>query len=110
MSAIHLTIASFRILQALAGSFRYGFDIMEATGLPSGTVYPALKRFERLKFVRGTWENQRQARLSRRPARRYYELTETGRKYLGIAVERFPALAAPAAVPPEPLEPRDEAQ
>ena len=110
MSGIHLTTASFRILRALAGSFRYGFDIMEATGLPSGTVYPALKRFERLKFVRGRWENERQARLDRRPARRYYELTETGRTYLGHAVERFPALMSPAAVPLEALAPRDEAE
>jgi PadR family transcriptional regulator PadR len=92
MSGIHLTTTSVRILQALAGPHRYGFDIMEATGLPSGTVYPALKRFERKKFVRGRWENERLARRGRRPARRYYELTEAGRKYLGHGMKRFPEL------------------
>lgn len=86
---IHLTTTSFFILKALAGSLRYGFEIMEATGLPSGTVYPALRRFERQKFVRGKWENERTARLGHRPARRYYELTEAGRRHYARALERF---------------------
>ena len=31
------------ILQALDAGFVYGFSIMEMTGLPSGTVYPAFR-------------------------------------------------------------------
>ena len=34
------------ILRALDNGYQYGFDIMDATGLPSGTVYPALRRLE----------------------------------------------------------------
>ena len=34
------------VLQALASGFHYGFDIMEFTGLPSGTVYPILRRLD----------------------------------------------------------------
>ena len=34
------------ILQALDNGYYYGFDIMDVTGLPSGTVYPALRRME----------------------------------------------------------------
>jgi PadR family transcriptional regulator, regulatory protein PadR len=79
-------------LKALAGPHRYGFEIMEATCLPSGTVYPALRRFERQKFVRGKWESERTARLGHRPARRYYEMTDAGRRHFARAVERFGGL------------------
>ncbi len=34
------------ILQTVDNGSSYGFDIMDATGLPSGTVYPALRRME----------------------------------------------------------------
>jgi DNA-binding PadR family transcriptional regulator len=39
------------ILQAHAHGYRFGFDIMQVTGLPSGTIYPALRRLESLDFV-----------------------------------------------------------
>ena len=35
------------ILQAIHSGYVYGFSIMEMTGLPSGTVYPAMRRLER---------------------------------------------------------------
>ena len=35
------------ILQAIDAGLVYGFSIMEITGLPSGTVYPAMRRLER---------------------------------------------------------------
>ena len=31
---------------------------METTGLPSGTVYPAMRRLERDELIRSQWENQ----------------------------------------------------
>ena len=31
------------ILQTIHGGQIYGFSVMEATGLPSGTVYPAMR-------------------------------------------------------------------
>ena len=40
-------MAAVRVLRAIAGGAEYGFDIIEATGLASGTVYPALSRHER---------------------------------------------------------------
>ena len=40
------------ILQALDAGFVYGFSIMEMTGLPSGTVYPAMRRLERDDLIR----------------------------------------------------------
>jgi DNA-binding PadR family transcriptional regulator len=77
------------VLQALASGFHYGFDIMELTGLPSGTIYPILRRFERNGLVRSKWENSQDARNEGRPRRRYYELTPAGRETLSVAAERF---------------------
>jgi DNA-binding PadR family transcriptional regulator len=79
------------VLQALAKGYRYGFEIMDFTGLASGTTYPILRRFERAKLVRSEWEGQRRAHEHGRPPRRYYELTEAGQVALAAALERFEA-------------------
>ena len=42
-----LSITAVSVLQAIASGYEYGFDIIDHTGLPSGTVYPALSRLER---------------------------------------------------------------
>jgi PadR family transcriptional regulator PadR len=72
---------------------RYGFDVMDATGLPDGTVYPILRRLEDKDALRGRWESDQQAHSEGRPARRYYELTAVGREAVGAALARFPILA-----------------
>ena len=77
------------MLQALAKGSRYGFDIMDFTGLPSGTVYPLLRRFERYRLVRSEWEGKRQAFSDGRPRRRNYVLTSAGKTALAAAIERF---------------------
>ena len=48
---------------------------MDATDLPSGTVYPILRRIEEEGLVRARWERESDARREQRPPRRYYELT-----------------------------------
>lgn len=88
-----LTTASFLILQAIAVGHRYGFDIMDATGLPSGSVYPALRRFESRKLVRAKTEATRVAHSEGRPARRYYELTALGEEVLAESRERYRGLS-----------------
>jgi PadR family transcriptional regulator PadR len=87
-----LSYTGLFVLQALARGYRFGFDVMEATGLPSGTVYPALRRLEALELVRSDWETDDKAREHRRPRRRYYELTASGRRRLGEAETRYRAL------------------
>ena len=56
------------VLQAIADGVEYGFDVIDRTGLPSGTVYPALSRLERDGYVRSAWEDA--ARRTRKAARR----------------------------------------
>ena len=56
-----LSFTGLFVLQALARGYRFGFDIMEVTGLPSGTIYPALRRLEALELVRSDWEDEQRA-------------------------------------------------
>ena len=88
-----LSYTGLFVLQALAQGYRFGFDIMDVTHLPSGTVYPALRRLETLGLVRSDWETDREARDHARPRRRYYELTKAGRAQLVEAESRYRAVA-----------------
>lgn len=87
-----LGLGTISILQALDDGRRFGFDIMDATGLTSGTVYPALERLEELGCVRSKWENDATAHRDGRPARRYFELTRIGSRTLAEGLERYPLL------------------
>lgn len=80
------------ILQAIDAGNIYGFSMMEMTGLPSGTVYPALRRLEREGLIRSQWEAQRIADAEQRPVRKYYKLTRAGRIALEASQKRYPLL------------------
>jgi DNA-binding PadR family transcriptional regulator len=54
---------------------RYGYDLMKAAGLPSGTLYPLLARLEGQKLVVSAWETPQEE--GERP-RKYYKLTGEG--------------------------------
>jgi PadR family transcriptional regulator PadR len=80
------------ILQAIQAGHVYGFSVMEKTGLPSGTVYPAMRRLERDGLIAAKWEQQSIADAEQRPPRRYYRLTSAGRVTLHAAQRRYPLL------------------
>ena len=99
------------LLASLEGGPRHGYAIMEALragsggqfDLPTGTVYPALRRLEQAGLIKGTW-SQASGRQ-----RRVYDLTPAGRRTL--AAERgtwrefsaaVTALLAPAQRPVTP--------
>ena len=65
----YLSHSAAVILHALDSGYKYGFDIMDITGLPSGTVYPALRRLEDLALVDSKWEKEGIAQRDGRPAR-----------------------------------------
>src|SRR5580704_18768647 len=90
------------ILQAINAGYVYGFSIMEMTGLPSGTVYPAMRRLERDDLIRSHWEQQSIADAEQRPARKYYKLTRAGKLTLETSRKRYPLLAK--LIPSEELE------
>ena len=93
-TAPRVTLSTALVLHALGQGVRYGFDIIDATGLPSGTVYPILRRLEQAGLARATWERIDTAREEQRPPRRYYRLTGAGTALLREARDRFPAIAA----------------
>lgn len=84
-------MAAVRVLQSIAAGAEYGFDIIDATGLASGTVYPALSRHERDGYVKSSWEDPVKAHRDRRPPRRYYRITTEGRRALEAVLETLGA-------------------
>jgi DNA-binding PadR family transcriptional regulator len=99
-----LSLGSVAILHAVASGSRFGFDIMDTTGLTSGSVYPALERLESLGLLESSWEDERAAHREKRPPRRYFTLTAAGEQVLAEALERHRGfarlpLAAPHAGP-----------
>jgi len=87
-----LSYTSALVLQTISSGYRYGFDVMEVTSLPSGTVYPALRRLEQQELIRSRWEIGHVAFAEQRPARKYYELTRLGKTALANARRRFALL------------------
>jgi DNA-binding PadR family transcriptional regulator len=88
----NLTYPTAAVLLAIRSGHRYGFDVMDATGLPDGTVYPILRRLERRGVLEGVWEDKKKAHEENRPPRRYYRLTPLGEESIEEVLQRFPAL------------------
>jgi PadR family transcriptional regulator, regulatory protein PadR len=78
LSVVKLTAPLERVLRAFLADPtvpRYGYDLMKAAGLTSGTLYPMLGRLEDDRLVTSAWETPQQD--GQRP-RRYYRLTGEG--------------------------------
>ncbi len=88
-----LGITSVSILLAIQQGTRYGFDIIERTGLPSGTVYPTLGRLNKRGYLAGDWEDRKTATDEGRPRRRYYRVTPAGEAELARSLERVTLLS-----------------
>ena len=84
-----LTYSTTVILQAVANGYRYGFDIIDVTGMPGGTVYPALRRLDESGCLTSEWEKPSISQSEPRPPRKYYELTRAGRDALADALKRY---------------------
>jgi PadR family transcriptional regulator PadR len=98
------------LLAALEDGPNHGYAIMEALragsdgqfDLPTGTIYPALRRLERAGLVRTTWSEEGGRR------RRLYELTPAGRGMLDSernAWREFSAAVTSLLGPQPPVRP-----
>ncbi|MGH2899126.1 MAG: PadR family transcriptional regulator [Solirubrobacteraceae bacterium] len=96
---MRITYPTAIVLFAVSRDIRYGFDIMDASGLASGTVYPILRRLEDAGMLRSKWEPVTDARDEQRPPRRYYQITGAGSNALHDALDRFPGLAGTLGAP-----------
>jgi PadR family transcriptional regulator, regulatory protein PadR len=87
--SIRMTHITALVLRAIAAGHRYGFDIMDAAGLASGTVYPVLRRLEAAGLLRSHWEQADRSLEGGRPRRRFYAVTEEGLGSLADAERRL---------------------
>jgi DNA-binding PadR family transcriptional regulator len=67
---------------------RYGYDLMKAAGLPSGTLYPMLSRLEAEGCVSSAWETPTEE--GQRP-RKYYQLTGEGIRVARLELAQLPS-------------------
>lgn len=82
-----------RIFLADTTARHYGYDLMKAAKLPSGTLYPMLARLEGEGLVASQRESLPDD-TSGRPPRKYYELTAEG-----VRVARLELAHASFAIP-----------
>jgi DNA-binding PadR family transcriptional regulator len=82
-----------RVFLADLSAPRYGYDLMKATKLPSGTLYPMLARLQAEGLLTSEWEPQ-PGDASGRPPRKYYQLTGEGARVARLELPEA-SLAAP---------------
>src|SRR6516162_10947898 len=79
-SDVRITVAVARVLREFLADVtqpRYGYDLMEATGYPSGKLYPILARLKGAGWLTRTPEETDPSQAGR-PARYLYRLTPDG--------------------------------
>jgi transcriptional regulator len=80
------------ILKALVLAPRHGYEIVrhiesatrEAVAVEDGSLYPALYRLEKKRFIRGEWGISDAGRRAR-----FYRLTESGHRHLAERTEEW---------------------
>lgn len=82
---MRLTHATVQVALALTGDplgKHWGYQLSKRSGVRSGVLYPILERMRCEGWLVDGWEDPADV-AGRRPARRYYELTDRGRAELG---------------------------
>jgi DNA-binding PadR family transcriptional regulator len=92
MGRAPLGFGTVAVLHAVAAGYAFGFDIVDATGLTAGSVYPSLDKLEDLGLVRSSWEAASTAHAEGRPPRRYFTLTGEGARVLAEALQKHKTL------------------
>jgi hypothetical protein len=93
---VKITASLERVLRVFLtdiSALHYGYDLMKAARLPSGTLYPMLARLQEQGLVASQWE-PRPEDASGRPPRKYYQLTGEG-----VRVARLELAQATSAAP-----------
>jgi DNA-binding PadR family transcriptional regulator len=80
---------------------RYGLELCEMTGLPSGTMYPIVARLEQAGLLDSRWEDTEQHASEGRPRRRYYKLTTDGAEWARATINARARLGRLAGVRPQ---------
>jgi DNA-binding PadR family transcriptional regulator len=94
------SLATLKVLRALldnAARPHYGLELIRASGVRGGALYPILARLEADGWILGEWEDLDEAAAGRR-RRRYYRLSA---RHQSEVVEALSNVAA-RLTPPEP--------
>lgn len=86
-----MTLQTQLVLRALLdepSKERYGLELCDLVGLPSGTIYPILARLEQVGWVDSAWEDPAVHEAARRPRRRFYRLSPDGAERARDALAR----------------------
>jgi PadR family transcriptional regulator, regulatory protein PadR len=100
---VRMTASLERVLRVFLddpAARRYGYDLMKAAAVPSGTLYPLLARLEARGLVASAWETPRHD--GERP-RRYYRLTGEGIRVARLELAQLSARRRRA--PARPVQP-----
>lgn len=93
MASLRMTVAVQAVLGALLQQpdiELYGLEIVKASGLEAGTIYPVLQRLRAAGWVTDRWEDPEPGHTEARHPRRYYRLTTEGRARAVHAFQRSP--------------------
>ena len=83
---MRVTYALVQVAAALmsdASGQHWGYKLSKLSGVRSGVMYPILQRMLDDGWLVDGWEAQAHAGKAKRPPRRYYELTDSGKSALG---------------------------
>jgi PadR family transcriptional regulator, regulatory protein PadR len=101
MASTMLTPTTARVMKTFLGEpdrRRYGFELMQLTGLASGSLYPILARLERIGWINGAKETI-DPKQEGRPPRRYYVLTGEGAREARVQLAELSEQLRPPGVP-----------
>jgi PadR family transcriptional regulator, regulatory protein PadR len=81
MRTTHSLVQVAVALLAEPNARHWGYELSRRAGVRSGVLYPMLTRMLEEHWLTDGWEDP--TRIQGRPPRRYYELTDEGKRRLG---------------------------
>lgn len=88
---LRVTASKVKVLQVMLddpSADHWGYQLMEQSGVKSGSLYPILRQLEDVGWVESHRESINREREGR-PPRRYYKLTGLGERAASTAVIDF---------------------
>lgn len=85
MRVTHALVQIAAELMATPNDRHWAYDVVKRSGVRSGVVYPSMTRMLEAGWLTDGWEDPATI-AEKRPPRRYYELTEQGKRELGAVL------------------------
>lgn len=112
MAKVRVTVAVGRVLREFltdTSRARYGYDLMQSTGYPSGKLYPILAKLVKAGWLTRDREDVDEGHVGR-PTRYLYRLTEHGAAASAYELAEIAQQLSPPILDPHPAQPRLRSQ